>query len=101
MTTVVNVRSTLYDVYIGRPTKWGNPFTLGSSDGHKTRLTRADVIDRFRTYWYSEGCAELRVAALVELKDKILGCWCTPKDCHGDVIADFVNNYYAHEGTRT
>ena len=26
------------------------------------------------------------MAALPELKDKVLGCWCKPKSCHGDVL---------------
>jgi hypothetical protein len=91
VTTVVNVRSTLYDVYIGRPSKWGNPFAIGGSYGPRGRLTRAKAIELYRQYWYSDGCAELRAQARAELKDKVLGCWCKPKDCHGDVIAEYLN----------
>jgi hypothetical protein len=26
-----------------------------------------------------------------ELRHKILGCWCHPKACHGDVLAEIAN----------
>jgi hypothetical protein len=29
---------------------------------------------------------------LHELKGKILGCWCSPKSCHGDVLSELANN---------
>ena len=28
---------------------------------------------------------------LPELKCKILGCWCAPNECHGDVLAELAN----------
>lgn len=74
-------------VYIGRPSKWGNPFRIGP-DGD-----RQGVIAKFTEYWYAEAQAPLRRAARIELIDKVLGCWCKPEDCHGDVIAEFVNLY--------
>jgi hypothetical protein len=71
-------------VYIGRPTKWGNPFKIGV-DG-----TREEVIEKFRAYWYAIEQTQLRLDALRELPGKTLGCWCAPKPCHGDVIADYL-----------
>lgn len=65
-------------VYIGRPSKWGNPYRIGS-DG-----TRAEVIAKYETWL--RGCPDL-LADLPELKDKTLGCWCKPLPCHGDVLA--------------
>ena len=26
-----------------------------------------------------------------ELKGKVLGCWCKPASCHGDVIAEIID----------
>jgi len=75
---VVHCKRARYDVYIGRPGKWGNPFQIGR-DG-----TRAQVIARYER-WLSER-PEL-LAALPELAGKTLGCWCAPKACHGDVLA--------------
>ena len=81
-TRVVHCKREPYDVYIGRPGKWGNPFTIGP-DG-----TREEVIIKYEAYIRSK--PEL-LAALPELKDKVLGCWCAPKACHGDVLMRLVS----------
>lgn len=83
MTTVVHCKREKADVYIGRPSKWGNPFQIGV-DG-----TREEVIEKYR-YWLE--CRPELIAALPELRGKILGCWCAPRACHGDVLAELVNN---------
>ena len=75
---VVHCRRARYDVYIGRPGKWGNPFQIGR-DG-----TREQVIARYERWIATR--PEL-LAALPELAGKTLGCWCAPKACHGDVLA--------------
>lgn len=31
------------------------------------------------------------MAALPELKNKTLGCWCKPHRCHGDVLAELAD----------
>jgi hypothetical protein len=77
MTRVVHCRREAYDVYIGRPSKWGNPYEIGK-DG-----TREEVIEKYRKYVM--GRTDL-MAALGELRGKVLGCWCHPKACHGDVL---------------
>lgn len=82
-------------VYCGRPSKWGNPYAIGSSYGHRLRLTRLDAIRAFERYWYSDQCEPLRAAALIELKDKACGCWCHPRPCHVEIIVDYVNAHYA------
>jgi len=74
---VVHCKKEKYDVYIGRPSVWGNPFTIGQ-DG-----TREEVIDKYREYLKSS--PEL-LARLSELEGKVLGCWCAPQACHGDVL---------------
>lgn len=72
-----------HDVYIGRPSKWGNPFIIGR-DG-----TREEVIAKYEV-WLKNN-AEL-MAALPELKGKTLGCWCAPRACHGDVLLRLANS---------
>lgn len=84
MTKVVHCKKEKYDIYIGRPSKWGNPFSIGK-DG-----TRAEVIEKYRKYILNK--SEL-MSQLSELKNKILGCWCKPKACHGDVLVELVNNF--------
>jgi hypothetical protein len=76
-TTVVNLRRQEYDVYIGRGSKWGNPFRIGQ-DG-----TREVVIAKYETYVLER--PDL-LTALEELRGKRLGCYCKPMACHGDVL---------------
>jgi len=76
-TTVVGLGE-VKDVYIGRPSKWGNPFEIGR-DG-----TRAQVIKKYREWIATQ---PKLLAALPELKDKRLGCFCKPRACHGDILA--------------
>lgn len=84
MTKVVHCKIEPYDIYIGRPSKWGNPFTIGK-DG-----TREEVIQKYRK-WILE--KQELLAALPELDNKVLGCWCHPKPCHGDVLISLLNKY--------
>ncbi len=71
-------------VYIGRGSKWGNPFVLGR-DGD--RLT---VIQKYIAYILSNDA--LIEAARRELKEKDLLCFCSPKECHGDVLMAIAND---------
>lgn len=77
--TVVNRRREEFDVHIGRPSRWGNPFVIGI-DG-----SRASVIAKYRR-WILDNPALL--ARLPELSGKRLGCYCKPQACHGDVLVD-------------
>lgn len=69
-------------VYIGRGSKWGNPFRIGE-DGN-----RAEVIEKYETYLKLH--PEL-IAALHELRGMNLMCHCAPKPCHGDVLLRLAN----------
>ena len=69
------------DVYIGRPSKWGNPYTIGVYDG-----SRSEVIAKFEEYAREKFTRE----ELLELRGKTLVCWCKPLACHGDVLVDLV-----------
>ncbi len=77
LTCVVHCKKEKYDIYIGRPSKWGNPFAIGK-DGN-----RIEVIEKYRN-WIKDN-SEL-MNSIQELRGKILGCWCAPKPCHGDVF---------------
>jgi len=76
---VVHCRRESYDIYIGRPSKWGNPFAIGR-DGD-----RHEVIAKYREHLLAN---PVLMAALPELRGRILGCWCKPLACHGDVLAE-------------
>jgi hypothetical protein len=81
-TKVVNLRKEKYDVYIGRGSKWGNPFKIGIHG------TREEVIEKYRNLVLTQ---PLMQADLHELKDKRLGCYCKPLACHGDVLVELLN----------
>ena len=70
-------------VYIGRPSKWGNPFVIGK-DG-----TREEVVAKFEEYLL--GNSELLAAVKEELKGKDMLCFCAPRACHGDVLVRVAN----------
>jgi len=80
---VVHCKKEAYDVYIGRGSKWGNPFVIGK-DGN-----REEVISKYEAYIMNR--PDL-IAALPELKDRILGCWCAPKACHGDILLKMIED---------
>lgn len=69
------------DVYIGRPSKWGNPFVIGK-DGNRT-----EVVEKYRGWLLTN---KALIKDLPELYDKNLVCWCAPQACHGDVLIELV-----------
>lgn len=88
--SVVHCKKSKYDVYIGRPSKWGNPFTHKEGTEAEFILpTRAEAIDAYRK-WITQGDGKHLLNDLHELKGKTLGCWCKPQSCHGDVLAELV-----------
>lgn len=79
---VVHCKRESYDVYVGRGSKWGNPYPVGDD------RTREEAIFLFKRYFREND--EL-ILALPELRGKTLGCYCAPKDCHGDFLALIAN----------
>lgn len=89
---VVHCKKEPFDVYIGRGrgSQWGNPFS--HQEGTQARFkvdTREEAIAHFREWLLRQ--PELVERAKRELKGKVLGCWCHPKACHGDVLAEVAN----------
>jgi hypothetical protein len=82
-TTVVNKRWQKYDIYIGRPSIWGNPFVIGK-DG-----SRKEVVEKYRDWIMDQPHL---LANIDTLKGKRLGCFCKPAACHGDVLAELANS---------
>ena len=81
---IVHCKVETYDVYIGRPSKWGNPFSHLPDTLAEFRVnTREEAISRYREWIITR--PEL-MEALPELQNKVLGCWCSPKACHGEVL---------------
>lgn len=82
-TTVVHCKKKPYDVYIGRPSKWGNPFP-------EKVYGREECIKKFKKYFWKHNLWK----NLHELRGKVLGCWCKPKPCHGDFLAFLCNEVW-------
>jgi len=87
---VVHCKRSHYDVYIGRPSKWGNPYSHKPGTLARFRCrTRKEAIEKYEQWLRSQ--PELMEAARKELRGKVLGCWCAPLPCHGDVLARIAN----------
>jgi len=82
-------------VYVGRPTIYGNPFTLGNSicpgrlgDHPNLLITPTLAVALYRAY-----LVKWRAWDWLELAGKDLACWC-PLDqpCHADVLLELANS---------
>ena len=87
MTTIVNIKRNKCDVYIGRGSPFGNPFRIGD-DGD-----RVQVLAKYRTYFKRRLTDQSFRDKVLSLKGKVLGCWCKPLLCHGDVIVEYLETY--------
>lgn len=96
LTRVVNVARHRADVMIDRSDEFGNPFYIGP-DGD-----RAAVVAKFRDYVLRRMKSDRAWAARVRaMKGKRLGCWCKPKECHGDVYVEILEGEGAASETTT
>lgn len=86
---VVHCKKEYYDIYIGRGSKWGNPFSHKNGTKAKHIVeTREKAIEEYKK-WILE--QDDLMQDLWQLKGKILGCYCKPKACHGDILAELAN----------
>ena len=74
---IVHCKHKPFDVYIGRPSIWGNPFPISPN------ASRHAVIEMYEE-WIRNN--PVLIDQLHTLKGKVLGCWCAPRRCHGDVL---------------
>ena len=80
-TRVVHCKKERYDVYIGRPGFWRNKYEIGK-DG-----TREEVLEKYEIHARTD--PEIQ-EHLMELDGQVLGCWCKPKKCHGDILVKLI-----------
>lgn len=86
---VVHCRKAPYDVYIGRPSRWGNPCELVTRvNGRVRRVSRKIAVKRYALHLLAH--PELIELARRDLRGKVLGCWCNPRLCHGHLLAAIV-----------
>lgn len=107
-------------VYVGRPTKWGNPFKFnlkgdiiyGDATHRRTILNpwifietcepdkiRERVIELHKQWlngensWNIVPCELTSEQIKQELKGLTLTCWCPPdKKCHADILLEIANS---------
>jgi hypothetical protein len=93
-------------VYVGRPTKWGNPFEVGRfftselpNPNHLLEIIdKSHASDLFT--WFMEGMSLFGYYGYYpskheikkELKGKNLACWCKEGEpCHADILLKIAN----------
>ena len=93
-TQIVHCKKAAYDIYIGRPSIWGNPYTHVTLESTLAKFkvsSREEAVEKYREWILSREGAHIRTQ-LYKLKGKVLACWCKPKACHGDVIIELIEN---------
>ena len=85
-------------VYVGRSTKWGNPFVPGKDNPFLPGRKVEDKRHAFTLYRSMAPLAPGLVnAARAELAGKDLACWCpvpmyaADGECHADVLLEIAN----------
>lgn len=81
-------------VYVGRPSKWGNPFTWRHAPvalGVGIYTPKEEVLPRFRDWLSKPAQARLVAEAKQELRGRDLVCSCWPRPCHADTWLEIAN----------
>lgn len=93
-------------IYVGRPTKWGNPFKIWQEVGDMLSLLDSgdflfygegrQVCSHFEAVYLFEKYAltnEFKELVKAELKGKNLSCWCRVTDiCHASILLKIANS---------
>lgn len=96
LTRVINLKreadipytqTTAYE-YIGRGSYWGNPHAM-----FEAGEDRQEVIRKYQYDFQYDKFINIDPQRVHELAGKRLGCYCAPANCHGDVLADFLNGF--------
>ena len=103
-TKVVNCIHDFFDIYIGRPgalhgppefgsweCHFGNPFLLKRDGNRKTVIRKFEEWIREKEYKVVEPKRRKWILKnLHKLKNKMLGCYCSPLACHGDIYLKLI-----------
>jgi hypothetical protein len=86
-------------VYVGRPTKWGNPYAVP----YPSEAQRAAIVANHRDWIIAnQQSAERWRLPIAELRGKNLACWCPlNKPCHADVLLEIANREWPREAQET
>jgi hypothetical protein len=93
-------------VYVGRPTMYGNPWSMSDSDVQyylnvvtpkgsrsvETAKMQKQIVAQYHAWLLEPPQRDLRRAMIEDLRDKDLACWCRlDAPCHADVIIEYIN----------
>lgn len=90
VTKLVNLKHDPYDIYIGRGSKWGCPFTIIKDRPTLAKEVVGSKEEALAKYKEHILASPELMAALDELEGKVLGCFCKPEPCHGDVLLELL-----------
>lgn len=76
--------------FIGRGSRWGNPYSLFDASPDEAPDTREEAIHKYQ-YDFQRNYLRFTQKDTEQLVGKRLGCYCKPLACHGDVLADYLN----------
>jgi len=93
MTTLVNIRHSKCDVIIDRTGPFGNPHRHGYCYICGRVHDRIDCVKAYKEDFYKKLLTDQEFRDSIDsLKDKVLGCWCVPKLCHGMIIIEYLED---------
>jgi hypothetical protein len=76
-------------IYIGRNMNFYVPGTFQSKWHNPYKSTKHDnCIELYEKYIFDSGL----INDIEELDGKVLGCWCKPDNCHGDILLKLLND---------
>lgn len=82
-------------VYVGRPTRWGNPYEIGTWSNKLGRpvQTIEEAVQLYRdVIWAAPDAPHLTGWVRENLRGKSLACWCAiGHPCHADVLLEIAN----------
>ena len=80
-------------VYVGRSSKWGNPFTGPDAvEKYREMIKTVGYTNGGYTIWVKPDGKKISLDSLKELRGKDLVCWCPlDKPCHADILLEIVN----------
>jgi len=74
-------------VYVGRPTRWDNPYKVGEPNPDKpgSELTAKDAVFLYESYVCND--PDFQLLIINYLRGKDLACWCKlDQPCHADIL---------------
>jgi len=80
-------------VYVGRGSKWGNPFKVGNPDNEERLEYTAEESLKWYRLWVLGKIQVTKELDINDLRGKNLACWCPlDKPCHADFLLELANN---------